>query len=190
MKGSVLEELKKIELSVIQLNGGAQHVGFGLQNIDCIRRWIEHFSSRRSSLSDLDQSILDALRHASAEEVNIASRTQELRDSIADLPSSKRFPVEASGQQTLELFQRHFINSLADGRLDRAFFRTKYTLGTGQPSVGVGDQVWFLHGALAPVILRPLANGNYQFMGEAYVHGVMYGEVGKEYNTHQSIAIE
>jgi hypothetical protein len=27
-----------------------------------------------------------------------------------------------------------------------------------------------------PFILRPMDNGNYELVGEAYIHGIMYGE--------------
>jgi hypothetical protein len=36
-----------------------------------------------------------------------------------------------------------------------------------------GDQVCILAGANTPVVLRRLDNGHYQFLGEAYVHGIM-----------------
>jgi Heterokaryon incompatibility protein (HET) len=39
-----------------------------------------------------------------------------------------------------------------------------------------GDRVCVLFGCSTPVILRPLAEGGYQFIGECYVHGIMEGE--------------
>ena len=38
------------------------------------------------------------------------------------------------------------------------------------------DGVWVLVGANTPVVLRELENGRHQFLGEAYVHGIMHGE--------------
>ncbi|KIN08959.1 hypothetical protein OIDMADRAFT_16795 [Oidiodendron maius Zn] len=46
-------------------------------------------------------------------------------------------------------------------------------------SAGVGDQVWILCGPSTPFVLRPLSNGRYMLMGEAYVHGIMHGEAVK-----------
>lgn len=48
-----------------------------------------------------------------------------------------------------------------------------------------GDEVWFLHGlgdypqvvAHVPVILRPLANGQYTFLGECYIYGVEVDDI-------------
>ncbi|KAK4445121.1 heterokaryon incompatibility protein-domain-containing protein [Podospora aff. communis PSN243] len=38
------------------------------------------------------------------------------------------------------------------------------------------DEVWLLEGGKTPFVLRPRAEGGYQLVGDAYVHGVMYGE--------------
>ncbi|KAK4175799.1 hypothetical protein QBC36DRAFT_330579 [Triangularia setosa] len=40
----------------------------------------------------------------------------------------------------------------------------------------VGDKVALLRGGRVPMILRPREEGTMQFIGEAYVHGVMDGE--------------
>jgi Heterokaryon incompatibility protein (HET) len=39
-----------------------------------------------------------------------------------------------------------------------------------------GDKVCVLFGCSTPVILRPLVDGEYKFVGECYVHGIMEGE--------------
>ena len=154
---------------VNQLKGDRHHASPGIPNIDRVRKWIEHYTLQESSDDDYRQGIIDGLKFASAEELNLSS---------VDLRPARN------------LFQRHFIDNLGDGRLQRVYFRTGNTLGTGYPSVRSGDEIWFLHGAFAPVILRRLATGNYRFMGEAYVHGVMYGEAGAESRRHELITIE
>jgi hypothetical protein len=50
-------------------------------------------------------------------------------------------------------------------------------LGLGPTHMCEGDQVWVLTGANTPVVLRALDNGHHQFLGAAYVHGIMHGEV-------------
>ena len=40
-----------------------------------------------------------------------------------------------------------------------------------------GDEVWILHGCSIPVLLRSVGGKHWQFVGECYVHGFMYGEV-------------
>lgn len=61
-------------------------------------------------------------------------------------------------------------------------FRTENGyLGLGPSSIREGDQVWILDGGRVPFVLRPLSSGTdcprYRFLGESYVHGVMYGDV-------------
>ena len=50
-------------------------------------------------------------------------------------------------------------------------------IGVVHKSAQVGDQVWLCRGAKVPYILRPLeADAEYEFMGEAYVDGIMEGQ--------------
>jgi hypothetical protein len=44
----------------------------------------------------------------------------------------------------------------------------------------VGDQIAILKGGRVPVVLRPLGDGYVQFIGEAYIHGIMDGEAFRE----------
>ncbi|KAK3941792.1 heterokaryon incompatibility protein 6, OR allele [Diplogelasinospora grovesii] len=46
----------------------------------------------------------------------------------------------------------------------------------------VGDQLTILKGGRVPVILRPRGDGTMEFIGEAYVHGIMDGEAFREDN--------
>ncbi|KAI0454540.1 heterokaryon incompatibility protein-domain-containing protein [Xylaria acuta] len=57
----------------------------------------------------------------------------------------------------------------------KCFFTTQKAEGFGaaKESVRTGDQVWILHDAPTPVILRLLENGNYEYLGDAYVDGTM-----------------
>ena len=66
----------------------------------------------------------------------------------------------------------------------RRLFRTKRGfLGISAQSLDAKDVVWVLAGAAVPVVLREISStGNWEFVGEAYVHGIMNGEaaVGQE----------
>ncbi|OAL00971.1 HET-domain-containing protein [Phaeosphaeriaceae sp. SRC1lsM3a] len=58
-------------------------------------------------------------------------------------------------------------------------------VGFAPPKTEDGDIVVILFGCSVPVVLRPLANGpddicEYQFVGEAYIHGKMDGEALEE----------
>jgi hypothetical protein len=50
-------------------------------------------------------------------------------------------------------------------------------LGLCPRSTIPGDLVWVLGGLSVPAILRLRTDGAYTFIGDAYVHGIMYGEV-------------
>ena len=178
IKESVRKELHKLELIVNQLEGDIHTASPGIPNIDRMRKWIEHYTLQGSSNGSYGQGIIDSLLFASAQEMCLFCQAHEPGSSSADLP------------HVTDLFQRHSVSSLSDERLKRVYFRTRNTLGAGYPSIQSGDEVWFLYGASAPVILRRLATGNYRFMGEAYVHGVMYGEAGAEIRRHELITIE
>jgi hypothetical protein len=60
----------------------------------------------------------------------------------------------------------------------RAFFHTDAGhFGLGPRHLEAMDEVWLLKGGRTPFVLRKRAGGNdYHFIGEAYVHGLMYGE--------------
>ncbi|KAK5744567.1 hypothetical protein LTR17_001962 [Elasticomyces elasticus] len=71
-------------------------------------------------------------------------------------------------------------------------FRTDYTVNrlffvtrSGRPGLGSGemqsgDIVTLLRSVRTPMILRPLSNGHYQLLGEAYIDGIMFGEAWEE----------
>ena len=58
-------------------------------------------------------------------------------------------------------------------------------LGLGPADSRQGDQIWLLAGGRTPYILRPLdspstkGNRRFHFVGESYVHGIMFGEAVK-----------
>ena len=185
---SVLAELQRLETSVNQLKCDTRHASTGLPNVDSMRKWIERSSLQSSSDANNVQSIIEGLVKASEEELDLCHRARAHGGPTVD--PLGRDPSSSDFDQTFELLKRHFVGNIGDGRLTRVYFRTGSTLGAGQPSVRAGDEIWFLYGAFAPVILRPLGNGHYRFMGEAYVHGVMYGEAGGESRRHEVIVIE
>ncbi|KAK7992962.1 hypothetical protein PG988_001756 [Apiospora saccharicola] len=48
--------------------------------------------------------------------------------------------------------------------------------GVGSYDVAPGVAMAILFGCSVPMVLRPLAPARYQVLGEAYIHGIMYGE--------------
>ena len=62
----------------------------------------------------------------------------------------------------------------------RKLFRTEEnrSLGLGPQSLEIGDLVCVLAGGRVPYLIRPVndEDNEAQFVGEAYVHGIMHGE--------------
>jgi hypothetical protein len=74
---------------------------------------------------------------------------------------------------------RRYI-SLFRLRLTRVFRTSSNYMGISMPSVRPGDEIWLTPHSNTPLILRPhAARGEdiYEFVGEAYVHGISYGEI-------------
>ena len=51
--------------------------------------------------------------------------------------------------------------------------------GLTHPGGRDSDTICVFQGAKTPHILRPQDDGTWEFVGEAYVHGLMYGEAEK-----------
>lgn len=59
----------------------------------------------------------------------------------------------------------------------RPFRSTNGYLGLGPLGMREGDSVWILPGVDAPFVLRPVIGDDFVVIGEAYVHGIMDGEL-------------
>ncbi len=60
----------------------------------------------------------------------------------------------------------------------RRLFRTDaQRFGIGHEALRIEDEIWLLAGAQVPFILRRRPDGKFTLIGEAYVDGMMYGEL-------------
>ncbi|KAF7505917.1 hypothetical protein GJ744_012452 [Endocarpon pusillum] len=60
----------------------------------------------------------------------------------------------------------------------RSMFLTATSeIGLTSDHARAGDQIWFFSGAKTPFVLRPLENGHYVLIGEAYLKGYMDGQI-------------
>jgi hypothetical protein len=70
-----------------------------------------------------------------------------------------------------------FSNDLQKNLIGRTLFATKSGyMGIGDNALEPGDLVCVLLGGRTPYILRPAEGRKYRFIGECYLHGIMYGE--------------
>ncbi|KAM6516560.1 hypothetical protein FALCPG4_014742 [Fusarium falciforme] len=96
-------------------------------------------------------------------------------------PSMQRLtPLE---RRKLRNFEKN-MHSATEGR--KLFMTESGLFGLGPKSLGQDpsskDEVWILMGARVPFILHHVEGCKYRVVGEAYVHGIMYGE-GYDYYT-------
>ncbi|KAH6693369.1 heterokaryon incompatibility protein-domain-containing protein, partial [Leptodontidium sp. MPI-SDFR-AT-0119] len=75
--------------------------------------------------------------------------------------------------QKVESYYAHLTDTLG-GR--RVFILQNGHIGLGPSESHPGDLVVVIHGMSVPFVLRKGDNGNFILVGEAYVHGIMYGE--------------
>jgi hypothetical protein len=73
-------------------------------------------------------------------------------------------------------------NQSMSGRI--MFTTSAHTIGKGPDTMLKGDEVWILQGARVPYLLRPQEAGRYEFVGEAYIQGIMKG---KAYEEHKGV---
>ncbi|KAJ6195223.1 hypothetical protein J3E72DRAFT_271480 [Bipolaris maydis] len=71
-------------------------------------------------------------------------------------------------------YKRYTTAYLAEST--RCFLTRDGRLGLGPRITEGGDQIWLPMGADTPFVLRPLHDGNFKILGQAYLHGVMQGE--------------
>ncbi|KAG5801029.1 hypothetical protein H9Q74_013970 [Fusarium xylarioides] len=89
-------------------------------------------------------------------------------------PSMQR--LTPLGRRKLRNFEKHMRNATQGRKL---FMTESGLLGLGPKTLGQSsskDEVWILMGARVPFILHHIEGSKYRVVGEAYVHGVMYGE--------------
>jgi len=63
-------------------------------------------------------------------------------------------------------------------------------IGVGEVGITVGDVVGVLLGGQMPFILRQEEKGDHMLVGQAYVHGIMDGEVTREGGDPEWINLE
>jgi hypothetical protein len=147
---------------------------------ECFPQWLGKSLVRHSGGDDLNwdadetraltELLLSMIEHSTYADSYLA------QSPLAELRAGKTHLFEMKKQQEFDL--------RADVFLKRCHFpcrklmrtSTNY-LGLCLPSAERGDQVWILSGGRLPVILRPLPESDTcEYLGEAFVHGISFGE--------------
>ncbi|KAH7234846.1 heterokaryon incompatibility protein-domain-containing protein [Fusarium redolens] len=91
-------------------------------------------------------------------------------------------PNTAEGKETGEASSAEgswYASALMRMHTRRAFLTSTGFVGVGPLVMQPGDEVCILLGGKIPYLLRPQSDETYTLVGEAYVHGVMHGELFK-----------
>ena len=91
------------------------------------------------------------------------------------------FPTYSEQLNRVERHAAAFHTALSPTMPFRRLYLTeKGYLGLGPESTAVGDQVFMLHSAQVPFVLRGNEDGSFELIGETYVHGFMDGRMPEE----------
>ena len=112
--------------------------------------------------------------------VELAKLDESVPDTATIVVGLQIMNSEKSGRgDSIMLGSKLFSDSVKLPCVKRRLFRTSNgLLGVGSESLRLGDRVFLAIGSDVPLILRPVAGNfkTFQFVGVAYVHGIMYGE--------------
>lgn len=90
---------------------------------------------------------------------------------------SKSLDGEIDAENNLDRDTWHFMDVMSHVSCGRKFFATEGgRIGLGPSTTEVGDVIRVLFYCPTPYVIRHHPNGRGQLLGEAYIHGLMYGE--------------
>lgn len=134
--------------------------------------------------------------------IELRSQAANLQEELKQLvPSTDRNTTNTSEgvgytpwTHQIANFFMDLISTQVDSTISgRNVFSTERTerLGLSLNNLQIGDEIWYLHGAAGPCVLRPRPTplkdldgerSTYQFVGMVYIEGLMYGQIGNEPN--------
>jgi hypothetical protein len=138
--------------------------------------YLNRKTSKETYRQELDEFVTALMEMGRLDKSGILFSTAQIRIALSVLgfPSTNKLKIELFERK--DAYRAAAKDVIGDRRL---VLTSKGYLRLVAQSAGVGDQVWVLSGLSTPFVLRPLSNGRYSLMGEAYVHGIMCGEAVK-----------
>jgi hypothetical protein len=114
-----------------------------------------------------------AYRHAKA--VNIIASKLGVDNPVDDIGNDEY-------HRNIEKGDAHrYLKALQQVAPLRTFFSTyDGRLGLGARLARGGDQVWLIMGSKTPYIFKPMGDGTFKILGQAYLHGAMQGDSAVE----------
>jgi hypothetical protein len=144
-----------------------------------------------SDLTDFDLTE-DAILRTCVMDCNGKLPSPEVRESYKALMSEIEPPEEFTGELSkwkLEASILFMEQKRIQGRTP--IVTSKGYLGLASGPVLVGDHVYIVQGARTPLVFHKKGNGQFELKSDAYVHGIMYGEIfDDEQNSKQWTPME
>jgi hypothetical protein len=162
----VIEEIDAIESIVAEICDLEPQSAPFLPAISSVRGYMANFEAPYAHVV-----MIETVDNRAAE----AGLSSELDDLM---PSNSSAARNDSSEWAIFL-RREVFAKMAARFFKQSYFSTTETgqLGIGYSSIAAEDEVWLLNGHSAPVILRRLPTGNYRFLGETFIQGMMFGEL-------------
>ncbi|KAH8601549.1 heterokaryon incompatibility protein-domain-containing protein [Bisporella sp. PMI_857] len=144
-------------------------------------------ASIRVPVADMEQYGIGFVRHAaeSPSEGRYFDNVKSGYDGVREEISSGKSGGATGGAQTLDVVGTY--NMLSFQTYRRPILLANGLVGLGPARSEAGDVIAIFKGAKFPYVLRRHSvEGRWRFMGEAYVHGIMYGELfGERSHCHR-----
>ncbi|KAK0702806.1 heterokaryon incompatibility protein-domain-containing protein [Lasiosphaeris hirsuta] len=177
---SAIEELEDrathdpaLQAALLAARRGFRRVGDSIIATHC--QWSMDLSAEREKLAKAVQGLLTDDVSQQPERPGTPMGMQPISKDGEVLSEADIHPQETTETEEMAAALLSCRKRVSSGR---AIFRTeKHYLGNGPRSVIPGDQVWVLAGAVVPIVLRRRGNGRFTLVGEAFVHGIMKGEI-------------
>lgn len=117
--------------------------------------------------------VLDDVAESNVDDKALSRTTPAVRDTerLQDLLASfSQMDIEADKDR--EFWGQTFVTM----ETRRLFIADTGHVGCGELGLVIGDLIVVVAGSSIPLILRHSSGGRYKLIGEAYVHGIMFGE--------------
>lgn len=105
--------------------------------------------------------------------LRMASKNRLVQEAFSRVPAE----VQNNGPERTQQIQAFEVRSKTFRGCRRLVRTQEGYIGLAPLSTQVGDEVFVLPNSITPFVMRKRADGMYELVGEAYLHGVMSGEV-------------
>ena len=166
------------------LNGAARHHCPAPESLgECFRSWFTFqaswglvFARAPDKSKDIEEGLLTKLDLLSKKDSGKLIRSVEQIRQLADIYEHTPRVIPDWVPRLTEK-QQYYARAVREIDFARFFCTQQGLMGLGPMSLAAGDSIWLVPGADYLYVLRnKVSTGRFEFIGGAYVHGLMHGE--------------